>query len=318
MNHCLVIGGSGFIGWHLVNVLLAKGRKVTVIGRSPFPRNTLPVEVNYISGDYGDTMLLLEILKDVNEVVDLAYSTVPRTSFQNPINDILSNLPIAINFLKVASKFPIKKIVLISSGGTVYGKAKYLPIKENHPTDPICPYGITKLAMEKYAIMFYRLKSLPIVILRPSNAYGERQRSFSGQGFIATAIASILKKEEVVIFGKNGTIRDYIYVQDICNAILSVLDKGEIGECYNIGSGIGRSNSDVIKEIFTFAKSNGFKVSIKYIPKRKFDVPVNILDTSKIYNRCGWKAMVSFEVGIKKTWDWLYSNNKATDFIYSK
>ena len=307
MKHCCVIGGSGFIGSHLVDVLLSKGKKVTVIGRSPIPRNTLPPEVNYISGDYGDRSLLLQVLKDVDEVVDLAYSTIPGTISSNPINNFLSNLSPAVNFLETIKTLSLRKIIIISSGGTVYGKAIEIPIKEAHPTEPLSPYGIINLSIEKYAAMQNKLTSCPVVIIRPSNAYGERQKAFTGQGFIATALASIIKKKDVIIFGKNGTVRDYIYVKDLAKGISAVMEYGKLGECYNIGSGIGRSNIEIIREISPYAESFGLKVNIKNLPERKYDVPVNILDNSKVLSDCGWKPEMPFEVGIRKTWDWLIS-----------
>ena len=190
----------------------------------------------------------------------------------------------------------------------MYGKANEIPIKEDHPTKPISPYGITKLACEKYAYMFYKLKDLPIVCVRPGNAYGVRQRPFTGQGFIATAIASIINQQEVIIFGETGTIRDYIYVTDIANGIIAALEHGKPGVCYNIGSGVGRSNKDILDIIYPYAESAGLEPRVKILPLRQFDVPNNVLDSSKIKNKTGWENIVSFHNGIEKTWKWLNDN----------
>src|SRR5208283_5085757 len=132
--------------------------------------------------DYGDRSFLADLLKDVDEVVNLAYSTVPKTSFEDPVQDILSNLPSAVNLFLATSQSSVQRLVLVSSGGTVYGKAASLPIVETHPTNPISPYGITKLAIEKYAVMYHNHTGLPVVVLRPGNAFGEGQRPFTGQG----------------------------------------------------------------------------------------------------------------------------------------
>ena len=102
----------------------------------------------------------------------------------------------------------MQKLVLVSSGGTVYGNPSTVPVAEDHPTTPISPYGITKLAIEKYAAMYRLTAGLPVVCVRPGNAYGEGQRPFSGQGFIATAMASVIQGKEVVLFGERGTVRD--------------------------------------------------------------------------------------------------------------
>ena len=156
--------------------------------------------------------------------------------------------------------------------------------------------------------MFYKLKDLPIVCVRPGNAYGVRQRPFTGQGFIATAIASIMNHKEIVLFGETGTIRDYIYVTDIANGIIAALEHGKPGVCYNIGSGVGRSNKDILDAIYPFAKSVGLKPRVKILPLRQFDVPVNVLDSTKIIQETGWENTVSFHEGIEKTWRWFNNN----------
>ncbi len=311
MIPCCVIGGTGFIGSHLVELLIANKRQVTVIGRSASPTRDLPEGVCYIAGDYGDKNFLANALQGMKEVIDLAYSTVPQTSFENPINDITSNLPAAVNLFEVASSMDLKKLIVVSSGGVIYGDPHYLPINESHPTHPISPYGITKLAVEKYAFMFHRIRSLPVICVRPSNAFGERQKPFVGQGFIATAIASILKRKEIAVYGEQGTIRDYIYVTDITEGIFSLLEKGMPGTCYNIGTGIGKSNKDVLDTLIPIAKDFSLKTKTKYLSPRGYDVPVNILDSMKLTNETGWKAEVSFEEGMEKTWKWFYDRRNS-------
>jgi len=306
MKHCCVIGGTGFIGSWVVRKLHSMGRQLTVVGRNPIPTRPLPEGVRYAVGDYGDPGFLTEVLQDVDEVINLAYSTVPKTSFEDPVRDIFGNLPAAVRLFETACSLSIKKLVLVSSGGTVYGKARSISITEDHPTNPISPYGITKLAIEKYALMFKELKALPVVCVRPANAFGEGQRPFAGQGFVATAIASILRKQEIVLFGETGTVRDYIHVADVANGIIAALEHGELGSCYNIGSGTGRSNRDILDAIFPLAEAAGFKPRVKTLPPRQFDVPVNILDCSKLSQKTGWKAVVPFEDGIERTWNWFF------------
>lgn len=199
---------------------------------------------------------------------------------------------------------PLRRIAVVSSGGTIYGKAKSLPITEKHSTNPISPYGITKLAVEKYALMFGNHHDLPIVILRPANAFGEGQAPFTGQGFIATAMASIIKNKEVVLFGESGMIRDYIHASEIAAAIVASIEKGKPGVCYNIGSGVGRSNKEVLDHIYPLALASGFKPVLKVLPARKFDVPANVLDSSKLTHDTGWEPVLPFKKGIERAWDW--------------
>lgn len=304
MNHCCVIGGTGFIGRKVVDFLLATGRRISVVGRQPEPSQPLPEKVRYFAGDLGDKYFLAGALKGVNEIIDLAYSSVPKTSFENPIEDITSNLPASVNLFELACTLQIRKLVFASSGGTIYGEPVFLPISETHPTNPISPYGITKLALEKYAFMFHRLKGLPIVCARPSNPYGEGQKPFLGQGFIATAIASILSRKEISIFGERGTIRDYIYIDDLARGIVAVLDSGLPGECYNIGSGIGRSNLDIIASISRIAGEHGLRFKVRHLPGRPFDVSANILDNSKLREISGWNLSTDFEKTIAQTFNW--------------
>ena len=304
---CCLIGGSGFIGSHLASLLAASGRELTVVGRSAAPIRELPLGAKYVSGDYGDQQLLRRLISQTDEVVDLAYATVPQTSFADPVFDIQANLPPSVSMLRIASDFGLRRVVLISSGGTVYGVARSLPINEEHPTDPISPYGITKLTIEKYGLMFNRLTGLPVVIVRPGNAFGPGQIPEAGQGFVATAMARVLSNREVTIYGPEGTIRDYVYVTDIARGITSALDHGRPGCCYNIGTGIGKSNLDVLRTIEPLASTRGRRIELRIDERRGFDVPENILDSARLMEISGWTPRVPFESGIEETWNFLSS-----------
>jgi UDP-glucose 4-epimerase len=313
---CLIIGGAGFIGSSISNMLAEAGRDVTVLGRAPLLVNDLSKKVKYVSGNYKDRSLLRELLRDADEVIDLAYATVPKTSFDNPIYDIISNLPLGVALIEEASLASLKKFVFVSSGGTVYGVAQTLPIREDHPTNPISPYGITKLTLEKYISMFVVLKGLPAVIVRPGNAYGEHQLAFTGQGFVATAIRSIRSRQDVKIFGANGTIRDYIHVEDIARGIIAVLEFGEAGGVYNIGTGIGLNNFDVLNTIKPFAESHGYPIHVDIFPARGFDVPINILDCTKLKTASSWTPIIDFREGIKSTWNASLTKRKENKYEY--
>lgn len=314
MTCCCVIGGTGFIGHAVVQALLQEKRSVVVVARNKIPTRPLPEGVRHVPGDFGDKYFLQGVLEGVDEIIDLAYASVPKTSYDNPVQDILDNLPPIVNLLDVASSFPLKKVILVSSGGVIYGRVNETPIDEEQPTNPISPYGITKLAVEKYAWLFHTTHNLPVICVRPGNAYGETQKPFSGQGFVATAIASILQGKDLTLFGEDGTIRDYIHVEDIAGGIVAALQKGTTGSVYNIGSGIGRSNRDILDAIRPLASAEGLKLKLNILPLRKFDVPINVLDCSKIQRETGWKARIHFETGLKRTWDW-YSRNLEDKII---
>lgn len=301
---CCVIGGSGFIGRYLVRELLATWRDVIVIGRQSLDEASLPPGAEYMLCDYGNADALKDILWSCQEVIDLAYATVPQTSFVDPVFDLQANLPPSVNLLEVVRELPsLRRVVIVSSGGTVYGPVERLPITEETTTSPVSPYGITKLTIERYALMYYRLHGVPVTIVRPANAYGVGQKPFVGQGFIATAMGHIIRSNKVVIFGEHGTVRDYVHVSDIARGIVAALEKGDEGDIYNIGSGVGRNNRQVLKIIEPLAALSNLKVDICIEQPRGFDVPTNVLNFGRLLSCSGWLPKVRFEDGIAEMWN---------------
>jgi len=300
MKHCLVIGGNGFIGTSLITALQQDERTITVLDHM-MPVHPLP-NIKYISADYGKEDVLRKLLSGVDEIVLLAYSSVPKTSFDDPFSDISENLPRALTLFKIASVY--KKLVVISSGGAIYGNVDRLPIRETHATNPISPYGITKLAIEKYALMYAASDKLPVVIVRPANAYGEGQRPFTGQGFVATAIASILQRKPIIMYSRTGTIRDYIHVSDLASGIVAALDKGRIGSVYNLGTRVGTTNMEIIDMLRPLANKAKLEIQIDRKPERSFDVAANVLDSRLLRADTGWHVTVPLRPGLRRTWQW--------------
>lgn len=300
-----VIGGAGFIGRAVVAALLASGRQVIVVGRSALPQG-LPSGVRYLQNLPGSEVAVMsEALLASTEVIDLAYSTSPGTSFQDPVNDILANVPETVRLFKLAATMShLRKFVWISSGGTVYGRTAPHAVSEDHQTLPVSPYGITKLALEKYAHLYFETAGLPIVCVRPANAYGEGQRPYAGQGFIATAIASILDQQKLTLFGENGTVRDYLHITDMALGIVAALDAGQPGEIYNLGSSQGLTNREILELLEPLAKQASRSVQVQILPERLFDVPVNILDCSKLRAASNWSPKLTIAEGLSQTWNW--------------
>jgi len=301
MRSCL-IGGAGFIGSYLTPVLLASGRAVVVLDpRSPLRR--LP-GAEYVIGHYEDAGLFARTLAGCEEWIDLAYVTQPKTSFEDPLHDLMGNVPAAVALFKRAlDSDRLRRVLFVSSGGTVYGPTAHQPTPESSQTQPISPYGITKLTIEKYAFMFHRTRGLPALVVRPSNAYGPGQVPFTDQGFVATAIGSILRRQPVPVFGGGGTVRDYLYAEDLAAGILAVLESGQPGEAYNLGTGMGLSNLQVLEALAPIAHSRGLEVAIDQRPARGFDVSVNVLDITKVTQTTGWRPLMPFEEGLERTWE---------------
>jgi UDP-glucose 4-epimerase len=302
---CCVLGGTGFIGSALVRQLCRSGRTVQVVGRGPAPAN-LPTGATYLRVNVSEPKSLRGLFSSTAEVIDLVYDSVPKTSFEDPIADIQNNLPATVAVMEELARSHVERFIYVSSGGTVYGEASPLPISEEHPTRPISPYGVSKLACERYADLYRVCCDVPSIIVRPGNAYGEHQAGNVGQGFIATAIWSYLHQQPVTIFGERGTKRDYIHVEDIATAILAILDKGMIGDTYNIGTGIGTDNLQIIDLVASMAEYSGIaapKVDIK--PSRPFDVKANVLDNSKIKFLTGWQPRIDLREGIQRCWNYM-------------
>lgn len=304
MSACLIVGGGGFVGSHLVRFLARGERLLIVAGRSPRARFPLPDNVRYVQLDPDNLSALQVLMDECDEIIDLAYATVPKTSFEDPVFDVLSNLPFNVALIKMASERPMRKVVFVSSGGTVYGNPGYLPIDESHPTDPVSPYGITKLSIEKYGLMYSRLRDLPFVAVRPGNPYGPNQIGGQGQGFVATALFASLAGKSIKIFGDRGTIRDYIYIDDLVSGIAAALNAGEPGEVYNIGTGIGLDNRTVLDHIGVLATLEGRELDIQIEPPRPFDVAANVLSSARLTYRSGWRPATNFDEGLAHTWAW--------------
>ncbi|MCK6404947.1 MAG: NAD-dependent epimerase/dehydratase family protein [Rhodocyclaceae bacterium] len=310
----LIVGGGGFIGSHLVALLAARGsRNIIVAGRRPHPRFPLATGARYVNGDINDAGVLRGLLDQCDEVIDLAYATVPKTSFDDPVLDVLSNLPTSVALLRESARSNLRRFILVSSGGTVYGKANNLPISESHPTNPISPYGITKLALEKYAQMYRCLEGLPAIIVRPSNAYGIHQLGKLSQGFVGASIHATLQGEEVRLFGQQGTTRDYIFVTDLAEGINAALEHGIVGETYNIGTGIGLNNREVLDLLDSVARPSGYSVRTQVLPERAFDVPANVLSSARLTSVSGWLPRTTFEEGIRLTWQWALTTNLSRE-----
>jgi UDP-glucose 4-epimerase len=310
-----VIGGTGFIGKHLIWKLQQQFDTVFCIAQDEqrfasciFAPNVVFVEKHKTKQEFVSFFKRYKI----KFLVDLAYTTVPKTSFDDPLSDISSNLIATVGTFEWAKELDLEKLIWISTGGAIYGHAQEKLIDENHPVSPISPYGITKLAIEKYAYMYFKLFGLPIVCLRPSNAFGPYQVPYRGQGFIATVIASIIEGKPITIFGEKGTIRDYIYIDDLVTAIDLSLTSGRSGEVYNVGTGEGINNLDILNSLNQMGVRIGKKAEVILKPSRPFDVDYNVLDTSLFRKDTGWKVECDFEDALLSTWDWYKKTIKST------
>lgn len=301
----LVLGGCGFIGSHLVDDLLAAGHKVRVFDRAAELYRVPLANVDYRFGDFADSASLAEALEGIEVVYHLISTTVPSTSNLDPVGDIQSNLINTVRLLQLMVQKSIKRIVYLSSGGTVYGIPETSPIPESHPLRPICSYGVVKVAIENYLQMFHQLNGLEYMVLRASNPYGERQGHMGVQGVIGTFMRKILTDEPIEIWGDGSVVRDFIYVSDLTS--LAVLaGNSKLCGTYNAGSGQGHSINELISSISGVIHR---EIQPLYKASRGYDVPQVILDMQLAKHAFNWSPNINLLTGLKRTWIWASQRN---------
>lgn len=297
----VVVGGNGFIGSHLVDRLLDDRWQVVVYDRAPERYRPPHPRVEYLLGELGNTGLLTTVLPRADVVFHLASTTIPESSNDSPVFDIQSNLADTVRFLEVCVASRVKKVVFLSSGGTVYGIPRALPVKETDPTNPICSYGIVKLAVEKYLQLFKHLHDLSYTILRPSNPYGVRQNPAGQQGAVSVFLGRIAQDLPITIWGSGEVTRDYLHVSDLVQACLVAATAQAAEPIFNISSGMETSLNRLLEIIGTVLSE---PVHVVRLPARPFDVPRLALDSQRAREQLGWSPRVPLEEGILDTWAW--------------
>jgi UDP-glucose 4-epimerase len=307
-GNCIIYGGAGFIGSHIAEELLDHGYNVTVFDKlNTSKKNVLHVlkDIEFIEGDFNNKIDIIKSLKGKNFVVHLVSSTLPASSNLNPYYDVESNLVSSLNLFDECVKQHIKKIVFISSGGTIYGDPLKIPIKENHPTNPKNSYGIIKLTIEKYLELYHNLKGLDYTILRFANPFGERQNPLLGQGLIANLLYKIKHKKTIEIWGNGKVVRDYFYIKDGVKAITKSFKYSGHNRTFNISSAKGLSINQILQR---FRQTLNQDFNVKYLDARKFDVKVNILDNSLAKKYLKWTTETNFNDALKNTWSYILEN----------
>lgn len=307
-DRCLVLGGGGFLGSAIVDRLLKDGYSVRVLERPRIPPYRIfgsGEQVEWIAGDVMSQHDLMRAMAGVSAVIHLVSTTLPRSSNDDPIHDVESNLLGSLRLLNTMAQQKVVRLVFISSGGTVYGVPKYLPIDEQHPTDPQVSYGITKLAIEKYALLYEGLHGIVPLILRVANPYGERQRIETAQGAVGVFVSRALRREPIEIWGDGSVTRDYLHVSDVADAIPAALRYAGRERVFNIGSGRGTSLNELLALLEATLEA---PVARRYLPGRPFDVRENVLSCELARRELGWVANVSLADGLSRTVAWQRAN----------
>lgn len=301
----VVLGGGGFIGSHIVEALVERGHSVRVFERQNVNiRNIAHVLdcIELIHGDFLNEGDLYRALSGMDVVIHLISTTLPKSSNDNVIYDVETNVIGTIRLLNLAKQIGVRKIIFASSGGTVYGLPQYQPISETHPTDPICSHGIAKMTIEKYLQLYHHLYGMDYLVLRFANPYGPKQDPMTGQGAITVFLQQILNEEPISIWGDGTVARDYFYIGDLVTAVLAAIEKDPPSKIYNIASGVSHTLNELVN---VMQAVTGRAALIRYLPARKLDVSVNILDISRAQKELSWSPQVPLEEGINRTWQWL-------------
>lgn len=308
---CLVLGGGGFIGLNLCEALLAVGYQVRVFERPRLRvdgitgqagRDEFIAGVEWTEGDFANPADVQSAVAGVDVIFHLICTTLPKSSNDNPAYDIESNVISTVRLLDAAKGLRVKKIVFISSGGTVYGFPQRVPIHESHPTIPICSYGITKLAIENYLHLYHYLYGLDYCVLRVANPFGERQRVEATQGAVAVFLHRAVRNEPIEIWGDGSVVRDYVYIGDVVSALLKAIDYRGSLRTFNVGSGRGCSLNELLGIIESLLGHPVVRVDKE---ARSLDVPVNVLDISSARDYLKWEPRIPLRDGLMRTLDWI-------------
>jgi len=307
----VVFGGGGFIGSSVVDRLLKDQHQIRVFERPrvvPYRSFDSHEQVDWVTGDLMCRHDVGRVLEGMDVAIHLVSTTLPGNSNEDPVYDVQTNVVSTIQVLQEMVAKKVGKIVFISSGGTAYGRAVSLPIKEDHPTNPLVSYGITKLAIEKYVLMFQHSYGMKACILRVANAYGARQRIDTGQGVVTAFVHKALRNESIEVWGDGSVVRDYLYIDDVAEAFARAVYYDGVPSVFNIGSGMGTNIHTLLKMIEDVL---GRSVDRHYLSSRKFDVTQNVLDISLARSTLGWEPQVTLREGIKRMLEGLHANTKG-------
>lgn len=293
----VVVGGSGFIGRHFVARAVAQGHEVTVFNRSPFsgPREGVR---DIHSGGLERLVSRFEDFADVDVICHFASSTVPASSNADPERDIQENLVQAVKLLGAMRQAAEPRLVYLSSGGAIYGTPQYSPIDEAHPQNPISSYGIVKGAVERYIGMHAASHGLSAAIVRPANPYGPGQDPAGQVGAVPVFLKAAADRKPIKVFGDGSTVRDFVYIDDLIDLLMHIVENRVTG-VYNCGGGGGGASLSDLQRIIEMVV--GRELEVERLPARPFDPPVVVLDNGRA-EALGWRASVSLEDGVARTW----------------
>lgn len=296
----LVTGGAGFIGSHISRMLLDQGHQVVVYDNLSTGRiENLDKRSLFIQGDLANEPLLTSTLNGNDAVIHMASSIEVSESVKHPLSFTENNVLGTIHLLESMKKAGVKKIIF-SSSACVYGTPKKLPIDESASLAPDNPYGATKVSMEAFISSYFKTDGIEATILRYFNPYGPGEMHDPETHAIPNFVKSALEKKPIPLYWKGEQIRDFIYIEDLARAHISVLDLSG-WNVFNVGTEKGVKVADVVK---TLEDILGYKLEINDLGERAGDVRANYASSKKLRKETKWKPRYSLREGLEKTVKW--------------
>jgi UDP-glucose 4-epimerase len=298
----LVTGGAGFIGSHITDRLIAEGHEVAVVDNlSTGKKKNVNSEVIFYKIDILSPRIERVFKKLRPEVISHHAAQMDvRRSVADPLFDAQVNILGLLNILENGVKYGAKKVVFASSGGAIYGEQECFPAPEDHPTRPQSPYGVSKLCGEHYLHYYHKTYGLEYTSLRYANVYGPRQDPFGEAGVVAIFSQRMLRGEQPIINGNGLQTRDYIYVGDVVEAHMAVLN-GNLNGVFNVGTGRETTVNQLFRHIMTITEA---QVKEVHGPERRGEQFRSCLDASKLQKQADWEPKVSLLEGLKYTVDY--------------
>ena len=312
----LVTGGAGFIGSSLVERLVADGHRVGVLdnlstGKLENLENVIHLpEVTFLQHDIASAALaFLDEHQRYDLVYHLAAQTSVSASMRDPLNDATVNVLGTVNVADLAAAIGASKVVYTASGGTLYGEVdpEALPVIESAPHQPASPYGASKKAALDYLLTYERMGRFSVTALALANVYGPRQDPLGEAGVIGIFAHNLVHGEPCKITGDGKQTRDFVYVDDVVNALVLAGGRVAEGKTLNIGSGIETSVTDVFDEL---VRSTGIEATATHVPPRPGEVRRSALAIAAASEALGWQPTVSFENGIARMVETIESHHR--------
>jgi len=305
-----VTGGAGFIGSHLVDALIEREHEVIVVDNlSTGKKENLNPNAQFYQVDVQSSRIKGIIKEEQPEAIfHCAAQISVRKSVEDPIEDaktnILGSLNLIEEFCKSSGASP-GKFIFASTGGAIYGDADEIPTPESYNAAPVSPYGIAKLAIEKYLNYHNKEYGMPYTVLRFGNVYGPRQDSQGEAGVIAIFTDQMLSNKQPVINGDGTQTRDYIFIEDVVDANLKALNKNKNG-IFNVGTGKETSVNELFKQL---KQLTGYQGEEKHGPAKEGEQQRSCLDINKIKKELGWEPNTNLDLGLRKTVEWFRKNS---------